>query len=89
MDLGDWRIKIDALNEQLLALLNERANCALAIGKLKKELALPVIDSTREHQIFQKIKELNHGPLSSEAIERIFRGIIEETRRIQESPTSV
>ena len=35
-DLDFWREKIDALNERILALLNERAQCALKVGQLKR-----------------------------------------------------
>ena len=39
MDIADWRKRIDALDEQIVKLLNERAACAIAIGEIKRETA--------------------------------------------------
>lgn len=85
MELGDWRKRIDALNLQLLELLNERANCALAIAELKKKKMLPIYDPSREKQVFEAVLSGNKGPLSNEAVERIFACIIAEHRLLEES----
>jgi chorismate mutase len=85
MELGDWRKRIDTLNLQLLELLNERARCALAIAELKKEKSLPVFDPVRENQVFESVLAENHGPLTDQAIRRIFECIIAEHRLLEES----
>ncbi len=85
MDLADWRKRIDTLNLQLLELLNERAQCALAIAELKKEKLLPVYDASREKQVFEAVHANNKGPLSDDAIRRIFESIIIEHRLLEES----
>ena len=40
-DLDFWREKIDALDDQILELLNERARCALSVGKIKRAEVCP------------------------------------------------
>ena len=83
-DLDFWREKIDALNEQILELLNERARCALSAGKIKRTAGLPLHAPDRETLILNRIRELNGGPLSHEAAQRIFRQIIDESLRLEE-----
>jgi chorismate mutase len=85
MELGDWRKKIDALNLQLLDLLNERAKCVLAIAELKKKKMLPVLDAVRERQVLDMVIDRNTGPLSDETVKRIFECIILENRKMEES----
>ena len=83
-DLDFWREKIDSLNEQILALLNERAQCALAVGQIKRAAGLPLYAPDRETLILSRIRALNTGPLSHEAAQRIFRQIIDESLRLEE-----
>lgn len=83
-DLDFWREKIDALNEQIFELLNERARYALSVGKIKHAEGLPLHDPERETLILNRIRELNGGPLSHEAAQRIFRQIIDESLRLEE-----
>ena len=51
MDIAYWRKKIDELENNLIELLNNRANYAVKIGKIKKEKGLPVFDASREQEI--------------------------------------
>ncbi len=83
-DLDFWREKIDALDDQILELLNERARCALSVGKIKSTEGLPFHVPERETLILNRIRELNGGPLSHEAAQRIFRQIIDESLRLEE-----
>ena len=83
-DLDFWREKIDALDEQIIELLNERAQCALFVGKIKCAEGLPLHVPDRETLILSRIRELNSGPLSHEAAQRIFRQIIDESLRLEE-----
>jgi len=72
MTIDALREEIDRLDSELLRIFNERANLALKIGELKKGLALPVYDPSREKKIFQRMKEENPGPLDDHAIVRLF-----------------
>ena len=45
--IEDWRRRIDAIDRQLLELFNERARCAIEIGRLKRAVGLPVYQPDR------------------------------------------
>jgi chorismate mutase len=66
-----------------LELLNERARCAIEVGKVKTERGMKIHNPEREQSVLDRLKEKNTGPLDSGAIERIFKRIIEECRRIE------
>jgi len=83
MDLSDWRDKIDEVDRRLLELLNERARCVLGLAPLKKQRGIPIYEPKREEAVFQNIASHNGGPLSPEAVRRIFERIIDEMRSIQ------
>jgi chorismate mutase len=88
MTIDALREEIDRLDSKLLRIFNERANLALKIGELKKGLALPVYDPSREKTIFQRMKEENPGPLDDQAIVRLFERVIDESRRLERIMTS-
>ena len=84
--IEELRQRIDQLDEQLVKLLSERANCALQIGKLKHDLGLEVYQPDREAQVLRNVQ--SHGkqlksPLGGEALARVFERIIDEARRIE------
>lgn len=83
MDIDDWRRKIDDLNERLLALLNERAECALEIGRLKQKMGQPIYAPDREAAVVKHLKGHNDGPLTDGAVERIFLAIMRESRQLE------
>jgi len=84
MDIDLLRSEIDVLDRILLDILELRARCALEIGRMKAKEGLPVYCSEREEMILKRVRDMNRGPLSDEAVERIFRRIIEEVRSLQE-----
>ena len=81
--IEDWRARIDAIDKQFLNLLSERANCAIAVGKIKGERKMTVFDPERERQVIQNVLRDNTGPLGDDALRRIFERIIDECRRIE------
>ncbi len=88
MTIDDLRQEIDALDGELLRIFNRRAEIALKIGEIKKELGLPVYDPTREKRIFQRMKESNPGPLDGHAIVRLFERVIDESRHLERIMTT-
>jgi chorismate mutase len=50
---------------------------------VKRHADLPIYEPKREEQVFANITGSNHGPLSQEAVRRIFERIIDEMRSIQ------
>jgi chorismate mutase-like protein len=84
MTIGDWRKKIDEIDTVLLQLLNLRTEFAVEVARLKEEEGLALCAPEREQRVIAGMKNLNEGPLDGEAVTRIFRAIMDESRRIQE-----
>ena len=80
--LEDWRRQIDALDGDLVRLLNQRASIACEIAVVKVAAGLPAYDGRREGEVLLRVAQKNTGPLSEQSITAIFRSIIEETRRL-------
>ena len=83
MTIDEIRKRIDEIDRQLLKIFNERADLALQIGEIKKELGLPVYDPAREKRIFEAMQAANPGPLDDDAIVRMFERVIDESRRLE------
>lgn len=83
MDIEFWRGKIDALDERLVELLNERCRCALEIGKIKRISRIALYQPDREAQVLRHVLQRNQGPLADEAVQRLFERIIDESRRAE------
>ena len=83
MDIEHWRKEIDEIDAELLRLLNIRARLALKVGALKQAAQLPFCDPERERIVLHRLQELNGGPLDERAVNRLFRRIIRESRRVQ------
>ncbi len=83
MSIEDWRAGINALDAELLRLLNERARLALKVGESKTASGLSLCDHTREREVIERMCEANEGPLDERAIVELFRAVIHESRRIQ------
>ena len=80
MKIADWRRKMDEIDKQLVELLNERCKCALEIGHLKLESKIPLYQPAREREVLDNAETNNRGPLSHDAIRRLFERIIDEAR---------
>jgi chorismate mutase len=50
---------------------------------VKREARLPIYEPKREDEVFANVTGVNHGPLSEEAVRRIFERVIDEMRTIQ------
>jgi len=83
MDIEDWRRKIDALDEQLVQLLNERASAALEIGALKKKAGMAIYEPGREQAVFQHVQAANRGPLPHDHLQQVYERIIDVMRTLQ------
>ena len=83
MDIDHWRKEIDQLDAELLRLLNMRARLALKVGALKQAAHLPFCDPERERNVLLRLQEINPGPLDERAVDKVFRRIIRESRRVQ------
>ncbi|HSP94967.1 MAG TPA: chorismate mutase [Thermoanaerobaculia bacterium] len=79
------RDRIDGLDEAVVRLLNERARLAAVIGRAKKVSGLSIHAPEREDAVLRNVMMLAEGRFGSRGIERVFRAVIEETRRAEES----
>lgn len=82
--LSDCRRQIDQLDVQIVALLNQRTEIVHEIGRIKRQHSLPVYEPKREDQVFENVTNNNGGPLTADALKRIFERIIDEMRTIQQ-----
>lgn len=80
-DLKQHRDQIDAIDAQVLKLVNERAKHARAIGELKG--GGPIYRPEREAQVLRSLMEQNTGPLSGEAVTAIFRAVMSNCRALE------
>lgn len=76
--LAEVRGEIDAIDAQLLVLLNQRAVCAQRIGAIKATHgeSETIYRPEREAQVLRRIQDMNRGPLSDEVVIRFFREIM-------------
>jgi len=88
MSVEDWRAEINALDIELLRLLNQRARLALNVGESKRDAGVHLCDHTREREVIERMCEANEGPLDDRAVVELFRAIIHESRRIQTRATA-
>ncbi len=75
-DLKILRQQIDAIDNQILELLNRRAEVVLAVGKAKEVSAGPFYVPGREKAIYQRLTADNPGPFPNAAVVKVFREII-------------
>jgi chorismate mutase len=81
--LSRCREQIDAIDLELLELLNRRTRVVEEIGRMKESLTLPIYEPKREDDVFRNVISHNSGPLTPEALQRIFERIIDEMRSLQ------
>ena len=84
--LKQLREQIDKLDDELLRLVNQRAALAQQIGHLKEDGV--VLRPEREAQVLQRLLDNNSGPLSKEAVARLFTEVISQCRAL-EAPLTV
>src|SRR3989442_474285 len=88
MDLADWRSRINDLDNQILNLLNQRAEAALQIGHLKRRQGTPSYVPEREAEILRSLSAQNRGPLTADNLAAIWREILSASRAL-EGPLTV
>ena len=76
VNLADLRQQIDAIDQQLLTLLNQRARVAEQVGDVKRREGTPFFRPDRVAQVIQKIESANGGPLLNQHVGAIWREIM-------------
>ena len=82
MSIEEGRAKIDAIDDELLVLLNKRACVVREIMAEKRRTRLRMRDRLRETEILSRLSRSNPGPLDARAVNTMFTRIISESRRV-------
>jgi chorismate mutase len=83
MDIADWRTKIDEIDRKLVEMLNQRAEAAQEIGRLKRVAEMPIYEPDRERIVLTHVQEMNQGPLLHRHLLQIYERIMDVMRNIQ------
>ncbi len=87
MDLDKLREQIDAIDREIIERLNARVKLGGEIGKIKEQAGHEVYAPNREMEVFQKLLELNDGPLSENGLRAIYREVISATLSMEKRIT--
>lgn len=87
--LSELRKTIDAIDEQILKLINQRALCAIEVAKTKIAAGEQgtFYRPDRESLVLRRIKELNQGPLSDDTAMRFFRELMSSCLALEQPLT--
>lgn len=81
----ELRAGIDEIDGALLELLVERCRLARALSRTKRSADLPLVDHPREAEVVRRAgAAAREGGLDEELVRRLFWGVIELSRRVQE-----
>ncbi len=83
-ELRRLRRRIDAVDRRIVALLNERASLAIAVGRAKRAAGWRAVrDAERERDVLERIVAANAGPLAEDDLRAVYRRIIAATRALE------
>ncbi|MEO5932073.1 MAG: prephenate dehydratase [Duganella sp.] len=85
--LTPLREQIDAIDAQILDLLNRRAKVAQEVGHVKAETNAPVFRPEREAQVLRGVADRNPGPMGNTEMQTIFREIMSACRSLEKRVT--
>lgn len=77
------RERVDAVDHELVRLLNERAQLVQEMGAYKQEAGIPLFDPKREEEILSKVAEENPGPIYDSSMRDIFELIMHRIRDLE------
>ena len=81
--ITEIRERIDAIDCQLVKLLNERAQCSLDIRALKPQARQGLYDPKREEEIFVNVAKCNRGPLYGDDLREIYEAILHVAKEMR------
>src|SRR5438128_694447 len=85
IEIERLRARIDAVDDEILARLNERAELVAQVGRAKQSLGTSVYEPTRERRIVDRLHAENPGPFPSAGLAPVFREIISATRSLEDA----
>ncbi|MDR3053137.1 MAG: chorismate mutase [Coriobacteriales bacterium] len=81
--IEEHRQRIDSIDAQIVDLLNQRATEALAIRSLKPSAQLGLFDPRREEEIFERLAQVNNGPLYGDDLRTIYSVILKVSKEMR------
>lgn len=87
MSLHERRKAIDKLDEQIVALLNERTKHVLEIGAIKLKAGEEIYAPHRELAVLDRVCKLNQGPITNESLRAIYREIMSSALSLEKTMT--
>ncbi len=79
----EYRKKIDQIDNKIINLLSKRLYNVQKIGKLKKQLGIPIGDNEREKEILERLYQMANDSLTTNQIDLIFKTIFKIAKEIQ------
>ena len=87
MNIYKHRTAIDKLDARIVRLLNERTRHVLAIGDMKLAAGEEIYAPHRERAVFDRICQLNAGPMTGEQLRAIYREIMSSALALEKTMT--
>src|SRR5678815_348198 len=84
-DMTELRQAIDAVDDKLLELLNQRAQLVQEVGALKQSRNEAIFVPHREQQIVERLMAQSPGPFPADAIRPVFSEIISACVSLQQT----
>lgn len=75
------RRQIDAVDRELVRLLNKRMRMSIRVGHMKKACGMPLFDKAREREIYRQAARTNGGPLDRQTLTGFYRWLLAQSRR--------
>jgi chorismate mutase/prephenate dehydratase len=79
------RQHINAIDDQIVKLLNERAQAVREVGLIKKQFHAPVSAPGREEQVLRRAAGQARAPLTAPAVEAIYKAILREMSAMEQA----
>ena len=76
--LNSPRQRINSIDDQIVKLLNERAQVVRQVGLIKKQFHAPASAPGREEQVLRRAAGQAQAPLTPAAVEAIYKTILRE-----------
>ena len=83
MSIKDYRKEISSIDKKIIELLDKRMGLALKIGDIKDKKGLPIIDKTREKEIYDSLSKIQLDNLENDNLIKIYKKIIDISSSIQ------
>ena len=81
-EIAELRGRVDEIDCQIVALLNERASLTIKIHDLKPLASMALYDPKREEEIFEKLAKCSTGPLFDENLREIYETILHISKEL-------